>query len=182
MPDAVVVCVGGPPGGGKTTTGKGVAEVLKLQYLSAGTLFREEAARRGMDVEAFNHYAEAHPEVDRAIDGAMKNRARPGMLLDGRIQGPLLKRAGVPVRSIVITAREPVRVERVARRDGQSIEEATRRVRERSASEHARYLAEYRIDLDHETGDLTVDSSDLGIREVRERVLRFLQGASGAGP
>ena len=181
MRDAVV-CVGGPPGGGKTTTGRGVAQVLGLEYVSAGTLFREEGARRGFDVESFNHYAEAHPEIDRAIDDAMRTRARPGMLLDGRIQGPLLKRSGVQVRVIVITAREPVRFERVARRDGQTIEEAARRVRERAASERARYWAEYGIDLDQETGDLTVDSSDLTIPEVRDRVVRFLREPSGGGP
>lgn len=174
MPDAVV-CVGGPPGGGKTTAGRGVAKELGLEYLSAGTIFREEAARRGLDVEAFNHYAEAHPEIDRAIDDEMRRRARPGMLLDGRIQGPLLQRAGVKVRSIVITAREPVRFERVARRDGQPLAEASRRVRERAESERARYRAEYGIDLDREPADLTVDSSDLSIGEVRDRVVRFLR-------
>ena len=174
MPDAIV-CVGGPPGGGKSTAGRGVARSLHFEYLAAGTLFREEAARRGMDVEAFNHYAEAHPEVDRTLDRTMAERAHPGMVLDGRIQGPLLRRRGVPVRFVVITAREQVRIERVARRDGQSVEEAARRVRERSASEHARYLAEYGIDLEREAGDLTVDSSDLTIDDVRERVLRFLE-------
>ncbi len=181
MLDAVV-CVGGPPGGGKTTAGRGVAEVLGLEYLSAGTLFRGEAARRGLDVEAFNHFAEAHPEIDRAIDEQMRARARPGMLLDGRIQGPLLQRSGVRVRAILITAREPVRIERVARRDGQTLEEATRRVRERAASERARYRAEYGVDLDQESGDLTVDSSDLTIEEVRDRVVRFLRAPTDGGP
>lgn len=181
MPDAVV-CMGGPPGGGKTTAGRGVAEALNLEYLSAGTLFREEAAKRGMDVEAFNHFAEAHPEIDRAIDRAMGERARPGVLLDGRIQAPLLRRAGVAVHAILITAREEVRVQRVARRDGQSLEEARRRVRERSESERARYLAEYGIDLEREEGDLTVDSSDLSIEEVRARVLRFLSSRAREGP
>lgn len=158
--------------------GRAVARALSLEYLSAGTLFREEAAQRGMDVEQFNRFAEAHPEVDRSLDEAMRARARPGMLLDGRIQGPMLRRAGVQVRSIVITALEDVRVRRVARRDGQSVEEACRRVRERAQSERRRYLDEYGIDLDAFPADLTVDSSELSIEEVTDEVLHFLRGPS----
>lgn len=179
MADAVIVCMGGPPGGGKTTAGRGVAEALSLAYLSAGMLFREEAARRGMDVEAFNRYAETHPEIDRGLDATMQARARPGMVLDGRIQGALLRRAGIPVTVVVVTAREAVRVERVAQRDRQSIEEARRRVRERAESERRRYRSEYDIDLDHEPADLTVDSSDLSIEQTREVVLRFLRERVG---
>lgn len=180
MLDAVV-CVGGPPGGGKTTAGREVARLLGLDYLSAGTLFREEAARRGLDVEAFNRFAESRPEIDRAIDEQMRARAHPGMILDGRIQGPLLQRSGMKVVTIVITAREEVRIDRVARRDRQTVAEARRRIRQRSASERARYLAEYGIDLAEETGDLTVDSSELSIEEVRERVVRFLARSPDGG-
>ncbi len=181
MPSAVVA-VGGPPGGGKSTAGRSVARALGLEYRSAGDLFRAEAARHLLDLEAFSHFAETHPEVDRGVDEAMARLARPGVLLDGRIQGPLLRRRGVPVVAIVITAREDVRIRRVASRDRQPLDEAGRRLRERAASERARYLAEYGIDLDREVGDLTIDSSDLSPAEVHDRLIAFLgeRAATGA--
>ena len=182
MPGAVVA-VGGPPGGGKSTAGRAVAQTLHLDYRSAGELFRSAAAASRMDLEAFSHYAEAHPEVDRTVDEAMAALARPGVLLDGRIQGPLLRRRGVPVRSIVITAREEVRIRRVAARDGQPLDEAGRRLRDRAASERARYLAEYGIDLDREPGDLTIDTSELPPSVVHDRIVAFLaERERGPGP
>ncbi|HYB77228.1 MAG TPA: AAA family ATPase, partial [Thermoplasmata archaeon] len=89
-----VLTVGGPPGGGKSTAGRLVAKSLGLEFRSAGDLFRAEARRRDMDLATFGRYAAAHPEVDRELDRTMQALATPGRLLDGRVQGPLCRRAG----------------------------------------------------------------------------------------
>jgi CMP/dCMP kinase len=173
-----VVALGGPPGSGKSTAGRRVAEQLGLTFTSAGDVFRAEAARRGLDVEAFGRYAEAHPEVDRDLDRAMQALAKPGQLLDGRIQGVLCRRAGIPVASVVVTADRDERARRVARRDRQSLEEATRRVEQREASERARYAAIYGIDLDREPADLLVDSTHLDPDRVTATIVAFLSSLS----
>jgi len=175
-----VVTVGGPPGSGKSTAGRLVAEALRLEFRSAGDLFRAEAHRRGMDLAAFGRYASEHPEVDRELDRSMQALAVPGRLLDGRIQGPLCRRAAVPVYDVLITAREDVRVRRVANRDGQTVELARRLVREREASERDRYRRFYGIDLDRERPGLVVDSSDRPPPEVAEAVLAFVQEREAA--
>ena len=169
-----VVALGGPPGSGKSTAGRRVAERLGLAYTSAGDVFRAEAARRGLDVEAFGRYAEAHTEVDRELDRSMQALAAPGRLLDGRIQGILCRRAGTPVACVVVTADREERVRRVARRDGQSVSEASRRVEQREASERTRYREIYGIDLDREPADLTVDSTEVPADAVAERIRAFV--------
>jgi CMP/dCMP kinase len=169
-----VVALGGPPGSGKSTAGRRVADQLGLIYTSAGDVFRAEAARRGFDVEAFGRYAEAHPEVDRELDRSMQALAAPGRLLDGRIQGILCRRAGTPVASVVVTADREERVRRVAHRDGQTVVEAARRVEQREASERARYAAIYGIDVDREPADLTVDSTHLDADRVTATITAFL--------
>jgi CMP/dCMP kinase len=178
-----VVAIGGPPGSGKSTAGRLVASRLGLEYRSAGEQFRAEAARRGMDVEAFSTFAEAHPEVDRDLDRAMQEMARPGRILDGRIQGILCRRNGIPVRYVVVTADAEERVRRVAKRDGQSLAEAEERVRSREASERARYSRFYGIDLDREPADLTVDSTRQAPNVVADVIVEFLgsrsSGSSG---
>jgi len=171
-----VVTVGGPPGSGKSTAGRLVAEALSLEFRSAGDLFRAEARRRGMDLAAFGRYASEHPEVDRELDRSMQALAVPGRLLDGRIQGPLCRRAGVPVYDVLITAREEIRIRRVAERDHQSAELARRLVRERVASERDRYRRFYGIDLDGEPASLVVDSSDRPPPEVAGAVVTFVRG------
>jgi len=178
-----VVAIGGPPGSGKSTAGRRVVELLGLEYRSAGEVFRTEAAARGMDVEAFGVYAEAHPEVDRTLDDQMRALARPGVLLDGRIQGVLCRRHGLPVWSVVVTAAEEERARRVAARDGQPLAEALERIRERAASERRRYRALYGIEVDAERGDLTVDSTATPADRVAEEIVHFLRardaGAKG---
>jgi len=169
-----VVTIGGPPGSGKSTAGRLVAGSLGLEFFSAGEFFRTEARRHAMDLEGFGRYAASHPEVDRELDARMQALVRPGRLLDGRIQGALCRKAGSPVYDVVVTAREEVRVRRVAERDGQSVEEARERVREREASERDRYLRFYGIDLLAEVSDLTVDSSDLPPNSVAEAILAFV--------
>lgn len=177
-----VVTVGGPPGSGKSTAGRLVAGSLGLEFRSAGDLFRAEARRRGMDLAEFGRYAALHPEVDRELDRSMQALASPGRLLDGRIQGPLCRRAGVAVYDVVVTAREDVRVERVASRDGQSVDEARRLIREREASERDRYRRFYGIDLDREPAGLVVDSSDRPPAGVAAVILAFVQGREAAMP
>jgi CMP/dCMP kinase len=171
-----VITLGGPPGSGKSTAGRRVAEALGLEFRSAGAEFRAEAARRGLDVEAFGAYAERHPEVDRELDRAMQALARPGVLLDGRIQGILCRRAGTPVADILVTAELRERVRRVAQRDGQDEREAAERVRRREASERARYREYYGIDLDAERPDLVVDSTHLPPDGVARAIIAFVTG------
>jgi len=178
---AAVVTLGGPPGSGKSTAGRLVASSLGLEFRSAGELFRAEARRLGMDLESFGRYAASHPEVDRELDRGMQAFARPGFVLEGRVQGPLARRAGVPVHDVVVTAREDVRVRRVAARDGQSVEEAWAKVREREVSERERYLRFYGIDLEREPAGLVVDSSDRPVRDVADAILAFVREREAAG-
>ena len=177
-----VVAIGGPPGSGKSTAGRLVAGELGLEYRSAGEEFRAEARRRGMDLAAFGRYAEAHPEVDRDLDRRMQELARPGRVLDGRIQGVLCRRNGIPVRSVVVTASEDERARRLAARDGQSVDTARTLLREREASERVRYAQFYGIDVDRETPDLTVDSTRSPPDEVARTIVAFVRPPTWAGP
>jgi CMP/dCMP kinase len=176
-----VVAIGGPPGSGKSTAGRLVADALGLDYRAAGDLFRSEAQRHGMDLEAFGDYAAQHPEVDRALDGSMQELARPGRLLDGRLPGVLLRRAGVPVIYVVVTAAQEERARRVAARDHQPLAEALARIRRREASERERYERFYGVDLEREPADLTIDATDRSPRDVAETILAFVR-AQEASP
>jgi CMP/dCMP kinase len=170
-----VVAIGGPPGSGKSTAGRRVATALGLEYRSAGDVFRAEANARGMDLETFGRYAEGHPEVDRTLDATMQSLARPGRLLDGRIQAALCRRGNRPVYSIVVTADEEERARRVAERDHQTLPEALRQIRERTESERRRYQQMYQIDAEREPADLTVDSTRAPAVEVADRIVGFLR-------
>ncbi len=173
------ITLGGPPGGGKSTAGRALALRLGLTYVSVGEFFRAEGRARGMTVEEYSGFALAHPEVDERLDRRVQEFARPGHVLDGRIQGPLARRRGVAVYGFIVTARPEIRAARVAHRDGLGIEEAARRIAGREASEIARYRRLYGIDLTAESDDTTIDSSDLTPPDVVERLIGRLPGGSG---
>jgi CMP/dCMP kinase len=172
---APILALGGPPGSGKSTAARGVAEALHLDLRSAGDLFRSAAKELGMTLLEFSRYAEEHPKVDLDIDEAMTALAEPGRLLEGRLVGEFLRRRGVRALWIDVTAREQVRAERIALRDHLSVAEALERTRAREKSERERYLKLYGIDLDATHPDERLDASDLGPTAVVDRILALVR-------
>ncbi|MCI4328517.1 MAG: AAA family ATPase [Thermoplasmata archaeon] len=174
-----VVTIGGPPGSGKSTAGRTVASELGLEFVSAGELFRSEARRRGISLLELSALAEQDPSIDRALDEEMVRRADPSRLLDGRITGPLLRRRGVPTQYVVVTAEDRVRWDRLAGRDGGTVEDVAVQTKAREASERDRYRRYYAIDLPKESPDLLVDSSELSPGEVARRIVEFVAPPGG---
>jgi CMP/dCMP kinase len=170
-----VVALGGPPASGKSTAGRLVAEELGLEFRSAGEEFRKRGRERGMDVEAFGEYAATHPEVDRDLDRAMQAIATPGRLLEGRIQGPLCRKNGIPVHYVIVTADPEVRVQRLAQRDRIPLDAARSEIEHREASERDRYFRFYGIDLSRPAPDLTVDATVPGPSDVAAEIVAYLR-------
>lgn len=169
-----VVTITGPPGSGKSTAGRSLAQRLDLEFRSAGELFRERAQSRGLSLEAFSHLAQADESIDRALDTEMLALAGPGRLLEGRVAGALCRRRGIACHYLVVTARPEVRYARLSARDRVPYADAAATTLAREESERDRYLRYYGIDLDAERADLTVDSSELPPPEVVDRLAGFV--------
>lgn len=180
----MIVAIGGPPGGGKTTAATLFAKSYGFALISAGALFREMAAERGMDLVGFGAYAEKHHDVDRELDEIVLDAVRRAVfsrsdtVIDGRIQAHLLTRAKVRVFRVLLTAAIDVRAKRIADREGKSEKQALEEILVRERSERERYRAIYGIDLaDVSVYDLEIDSSEFRpeaiVRKIHEGAMAW---------
>lgn len=144
----MILTVSGGIGAGKSTVARALAQTLGLRYLSGGEAFRDEARRRGVTLSALGQLAEQDPSIDRMIDQAQVAEARGReIVIDSRLSGWLVD------GDLRVWLRAPigVRAQRVAARDGTTVEAAQAEIEIREANEKRRYARLYRIDLDNLT-------------------------------
>lgn len=179
----MIVAIGGPPGGGKTTVAERFAQAHAYALVSAGAKFRALAEAKGMSLNDFGRAAEADPDIDRALDRSMLEEILKldatgrDVIVDGRIQAPLLAQRRVPCLKIWIDASLAVRAKRIAGREGKDAKVTRREIVEREASERRRYKAIYGIDVaDTSIYDLVIDSSDEDPDRIVELVWSRVEG------
>ena len=64
----MIITIGGTAGSGTTTAAKVLSEKLNIPFVSAGGIFREMAAERGMTPVEFGKFAENNTDIDKEID------------------------------------------------------------------------------------------------------------------
>jgi cytidylate kinase len=165
----MIVTVSGEIGAGKSTVAKALARALDLRYLSAGEVFREEAYRRGLTLEALGRLAERDQSIDRALDAMQVEVARGGgVLVDSRLSGWLID------GDLRVWMRAPlgVRGARVAARDRVPEAQAIEDLRAREDCERRRYRDTYQIDLTNLSRyHVIVDTSRWSAEEIVDALL-----------
>ncbi len=163
----MIVAIGGPPGSGKTTVAEGFAKAHAYHLVSAGLRFRELAKARGLSLEELGTAADADAEIDRALDRSVleevlkEDALGRDVIVEGRIQAPLLAVRRVPCLKVFIDAPLSVRAKRIAGRDHTSVKAAEQAIVRRATLERKRYKSIYGIDLaDTSVYDVILDSSD----------------------
>jgi CMP/dCMP kinase len=179
-PATRTLTIGGYPGTGTTTACRALEKHLGLTHVYAGQIFREQAAKMGMTLEQFGAYAEAHPEIDQALDARQAEILRgPPVILEGRLSGFLAFRDKVPAFKVWFTCDPYVRARRLVEREGGDADAKMAEMRRREDSERRRYLQFYGYDVhDLSVYDLVLDTTEL----TRDSVVDAVLGAYGRAP
>jgi CMP/dCMP kinase len=169
----LLITVSGPPGSGTTTASTRVARDLALELLPGGEVFRAMAAEQGMSLPAFGAHAVTHPEVDIELDTRLAARAAKGdVVIESRLAGWVARVDGLNALTVWVDCAPEVRAQRVAGREGITVEQALVDNTERQQVERHRYLALYGIDMaDLSIYDLVVDSGLLRPDEVAATIV-----------
>ncbi|MEM1578856.1 MAG: AAA family ATPase [Archaeoglobaceae archaeon] len=165
------ITISGPPGSGKTTIAKILSEKLKIKLISAGSVFRQLAAERGMSLEEFSKFAEGNPEIDLLIDRLQKEMAEKegDVIVEGRLSGWMIKDANL---RIYIFADAEVRYSRIAKREGKEVYIVRQETKLREEIEKRRYQKFYGIDIsDWSIYDLIVNSTRISAEKIVDIIM-----------
>ncbi len=172
-----VIAISGQAGSGKTTVAKAIAERLGLKLVSAGRLFRRLAEERGMGLVDFHTLAEKDLDIDRRLDGLVRDEAVAGdVVVEGHVAAWIVR--DVADVALYLKADVSERARRVALRDGKPVDVALREIVERESSNKKRYYELYRVDVERDLHvfDLVIDTTYIDADTACSVALTYVEG------
>lgn len=171
------ITISGPPGSGTSTAAALLAARLGIEHVDSGTFFRQIARERGLSLRELGRRAEQDSRIDREVDRRTVDLANAGkeVVLEGRMAGWMLHRAGVPSLKVWLDAHEEVRACRIAGREDRPFGHVLREMVERERSERRRYGEIYGIEIrDLSPYDVVLETDNLSPTDVMERIAEAL--------
>jgi len=172
----LVLCICGMAGSGKSTVAKNIAEHYGLKYCSGGDALKAVAADLGYRTTEKGWWETSegisflkkrlnNPEIDRKVDEKQLEWAKEGNMVFDSWALPWLLKQGFKVW---LEASEEVRVQRIAKRDDLSTEEALKFLREKENKTKEIYKKLYGFNLgeDFTPFHLVLDVNQLNQNEV----------------
>jgi len=126
-----------------------------------------------MSLEDFGQLALRDPSVDRLVDEETMSEAERGdVVVDGQLAGWVLRE--VADLRICLTAPEMVRLERIAKRDGLSLEDARKVTLQRENVQSERYRKHYGFKVDDRSIYHMIFDTNLLPMEDTGKILLFV--------
>ena len=171
----MIITIGGLAGTGTTTLAEVLSEKLDVPYISAGFIFREMAAERGMTVLEFGEFAEGNDDIDKEIDKRQAEKAKlaENLIVEGRLSAFFVDNADL---RICLMTPFDVRSKRIAQREDKSVEIAKEEIITREKSEALRYKEIHNIDISNmEIYDLIVNTDSFDPESISEIIIQTLK-------
>jgi cytidylate kinase len=169
MSSDLLIAVSSKSGCGNSTVSRIVAERLGVRLVNY--TFHDMARERGLSFDEVCRRAEENASYDHELDRRQVELARQGScVLASRLAIWLLEEdADI---TVYLTASLQVRAQRIARREGWSVETAHQDTLARDARDRQRYLRLYGIDVDrYAHASLVLDTEQGDQHYVAERIL-----------
>ena len=171
----MIITIGGLAGTGTTTLAEVLSEKLDIPYISAGFIFREMAAEKGMSVLEFSEFAEGNDDIDKEIDRRQAEKAKlaENLIVEGRLSAFFVDNADL--RLWLMTPFD-VRSKRIAQREEKSVDVAKSEIITREKSEALRYKEIHNIDISNmDIYDLIVNTDSFNPESISEIIIQTLK-------
>ena len=172
------ITVSGHPGSGTSTLVAGLVEHFGWTSLNGGDVFRNEAARREMNLQEFGELCKSDLDVDRALDKLLQEKmiADSADIVESRLAGWWAYRLEIPCVRLWLEVDEQERAKRVSHREGKSIEQALVANKNRSMVDAERFMELYQL-LPEQREPYTslLDATNLGSEEVLAATITILE-------
>ena len=171
----MIITIGGLAGTGTTTLAEVLSEKLDIPYISAGFIFREMAAEKGMSVLEFSEFAEGNDDIDKEIDKrqAEKAKSSDNLIIEGRLSAYFVDNADL---RIWLMTPFDVRSQRISQREEKSVEVAKDEIIIREKSEALRYMEIHNIDINNmEIYDIIINTDSFDPQSISEIIIQTLK-------
>ncbi|MDD1763393.1 MAG: AAA family ATPase [Methanobacteriaceae archaeon] len=172
----MIITIGGLAGTGTSTVANILSQKMGIPYLSAGDIFRQMAAEKGMDVLDFSKFAEGNTDIDREIDQRQAQAARESenLILEGRLSAYFVEAQ----LKTWLTAPLEIRSVRISHREDKPVELVREEILTREKSEAKRYQEIHNLDIgDMEVYDLIINTQSFdapGVAQIIEKAVEVI--------
>ncbi|WP_414469312.1 (d)CMP kinase [Methanobacterium sp. ACI-7] len=171
----MIITISGLAGSGTTTASKIISEKTGIPYISAGDIFRQMAAEKGMDILEFSKFAEENEGIDIEIDKRQSQIAKEksDLIIEGRLSAYFVENADLRLWFI---APLDIRTERISHRENKPVEIVKEEIIKRSNSEAKRYQEIHNIDIENmDVYDLIINTGDFKPESIADIILKVVE-------
>lgn len=180
--NANIITISGALGSGKSTIMNMLAKDLGYDTYSTGAAQRKIALKYGVSTLELNFMADKNPAIDKEIDGVFRDLKNSGKnyIVDSRMAFYFLPQS-FKVKLNVSTDEAARRVfndkSRTSEVEFDTLEDAKAALIARRASEVARFLSTYGVNIDDEKNfDLVVDTTDKTPKQICSQIMtKFME-------
>lgn len=179
----MIITLAGDLCSGKSTVRKLLAQKLNYKHISAGDLFRQQAAENNMSIHEYNKVVEKNPHMDQEMDESIARMAREEgkFIADGHVLWHFLPESTKVFLEVDIdeATKRLFDEKRSSEKENKTLEATKQGLISRAAGEEIRYQKVYGIQYRNlDNFDLVINTTSLSPEEVVDQIINHLEAKS----